>query len=383
MVLAPLLLSLIGGCTSAGGDGAESTPPPDTDSGGDSHGESGDDTNHDSAAPAQPGDPPRAGAPEAPCPEGTAPITDSAGAVAYCIHLGEARVVSGSWGSSDQHKEGAEPASDIVLESGLDVRPTSGVTYDQAVTICESSGGTLATYQEWQDALDGVLGEGGEPYPYGTNYDRDVCATNDNPASTAGPYPTGTFPGCVSPFGVYDGLGNEWEWFRSEEFVDIDAWLARARDEYGIDIRFADDPDVPGERRVEVAPDQREELDYFFQAAMLVPWVLDRSKEYTGLWYDVKRVEAWAGDPPVGLLRIRAAAATGESLLPVWLWLDEEDPTVGHFVLADIYDGAEWPGKGGGAWYTEPTAIYNPFIGHVWDFNGTIAFRCVYPPRAR
>ncbi|AUX43895.1 uncharacterized protein SOCE26_053510 [Sorangium cellulosum] len=136
--------------------------------------------------------------PEAPCPP------DMAHVDAYCIDRFEAPNV-----------EGALP---LVMESAV-----------SAHAWCEERGKRLCTEDEWDAACKGPEGY---VYPYGDTHEADRCndgktwrapdeaALNTWPSEEAmaevqalyQAEPSGSRPGCVSAFGVYDMTGNVEEW---------------------------------------------------------------------------------------------------------------------------------------------------------------------------
>lgn len=102
--------------------------------------------------------------------------------------------------------------------------PQSWMTWNSLKAACEQQGKRLPTRREWTFACEG---EAMKPYPYGDGYHRDKTACNfDNPSNgidvfkairpndettkklDALLYPSGSRPTCVSPFGVYDQVGN-------------------------------------------------------------------------------------------------------------------------------------------------------------------------------
>ena len=105
------------------------------------------------------------------------------------------------------------------------VRPQSWVSWRDMKRACEGQGKRLCTQSEWTFACEGP---NIQPYPYGDGMHRDRTACNidndvpkgvnvlkvKNPASRdaraldALLVPSGSMPRCVSPFGVYDMVGN-------------------------------------------------------------------------------------------------------------------------------------------------------------------------------
>lgn len=113
------------------------------------------------------------------------------------------------------------------------VKPQSWMTWYDAKNACEQQGKRLCTRPEWTFACEGPMMQ---PYPYGDGYHRDKTACNfdnhvpkgtdvfdakqkNDPAATVLDsllVPAGSNPRCVSPFGVYDMVGNIDEWVVNE-----------------------------------------------------------------------------------------------------------------------------------------------------------------------
>ena len=92
---------------------------------------------------------------------------------------------------------------------GRDDHPVTGVNWFDAANFCEWAGKRLPTEKEWERAARGV---NGNQYPWGNEFHIE----NANLAAKAGGktkiVKVGSFPGGVSPEGVYDLIGNVWEW---------------------------------------------------------------------------------------------------------------------------------------------------------------------------
>ncbi len=106
------------------------------------------------------------------------------------------------------------------------VLPWEGLDYTTARTACESKGKRLCEPSEWRLACSGP---NNSFYCYGDEYMAGTCNSIDsycdsiyngcfNDCYDCYPYhvaPTGSFPACVSFWGVYDLCGNLWEWVDS------------------------------------------------------------------------------------------------------------------------------------------------------------------------
>ena len=91
---------------------------------------------------------------------------------------------------------------------GQEGHPVKGVSWEQAVAYCTWLNKRLPTEAEWEAA---GRGPGANPpiFPWGD--DPGVGGAVDNLPRTE-TYPVGTVPFNISPFGVYDLVGNVWEW---------------------------------------------------------------------------------------------------------------------------------------------------------------------------
>jgi formylglycine-generating enzyme required for sulfatase activity len=86
--------------------------------------------------------------------------------------------------------------------------PVRGVTWDQALAYCTWAHKRLLTEAEWEAAGRGS-GKNSPVYPW--RYDPDAGGQfNELPLDN--PYAVGTYSFNVSPLGVYDLVGNVWEW---------------------------------------------------------------------------------------------------------------------------------------------------------------------------
>lgn len=162
---------------------------------------------------------------------------------------GMARIAGGTvtLGSRRPHQPWHRPARAAVLETFCVDRyefpgakgevPLARVTWEEAAARCEAAGKRLCTGDEWERACRGT---DERLHPYGNDLDPSACNTpidgSGPPAGEPPPVaPSGAFPGCVSPDGVFDLDGNLSEWvadpwtgapepFNREATVDPDTW---------------------------------------------------------------------------------------------------------------------------------------------------------------
>lgn len=325
------------------------------------------------------------------CPEEMAEIFDEDGLLLLCFDRYECSV-DGEMGSADQYAEDAIPTTATSF-SAVGVIPSTQISYDQAVAACANTpvydglGNAigykrLATSDQWRDACDGQVGDGGNIFCYGNTFDDSVCATLDAQGNQVydGIQETGSFPGCISDFGIYDLLGNAWEWADSGIRMDIEAWFALATS-FGMQLDTDDadllmtaqleDADVLSVEIAGVQPNTvsaREDGYLLILGEQVSPDILN-----TGLGI------------PTGYLRIMLEDASGDpaNFLPVALSpVDPEDGATNYYLqLLWEANGLPVPDKRGGAYYTgwDYRCLDDQMV-HFHSFDGTISFRCVSDP---
>jgi len=87
--------------------------------------------------------------------------------------------------------------------------PKGNVTFQEADALCKKEGKRLCTVDEWKFGCSGLEEY---TYPYGHNYDEELC----NTGGTNKIKPSGIYGKCVSKFGGYDMSGNIFEWVAGE-----------------------------------------------------------------------------------------------------------------------------------------------------------------------
>ncbi len=126
----------------------------------------------------------------------------------FCIDAWETSV-TGDLGNRDQGAAFPDGSTTATATALSGVVPTIHITWYQAYAVCAASGRHLCTVDEWQQAC------GAAKYPWGDAPAAvDVCAVANIDGSTTwtDTQPTGSLPACVSAGGVYDQMGNAWEW---------------------------------------------------------------------------------------------------------------------------------------------------------------------------
>ncbi len=149
-------------------------------------------------------DAPRGGLDDAPCPD------DMALTAGVCIDVAET-VLVGELGRKDQADSWPDSPTRAVAEVHLGEVPTVFASYYQGAAACENVGKRMCTAEEWQ----GACAPNGTAFPWGDHgeaSERCAVVDADEQPVVEALQPAGSYPECVSSDGVYDMLGNAWEW---------------------------------------------------------------------------------------------------------------------------------------------------------------------------
>jgi formylglycine-generating enzyme required for sulfatase activity len=142
---------------------------------------------------------------KAPCPEGMTYVGAPAGG--YCIDVYENSASESCLYDDPKNQE--ETRSDIadvkcVPISAKGASPWRNISQNQAMQACAKAGKRLPTNEEWFFAALGTSDSS-------SGWKTSDCNVNKN-RDTFDPALTGSGENCVSPLGVYDMVGNVWEW---------------------------------------------------------------------------------------------------------------------------------------------------------------------------
>lgn len=122
--------------------------------------------------------------------------------VRYCIEVYEA-----SREDATDVSGGTDEASPARARTGR--LPWTNITWAAARTACAAKDKRLCDLDEWVDACDGLVGDGGTVYTYGDIRDESNMTCNTGSAEVAA---CGALADCQSAKGTFDQSGNIWEW---------------------------------------------------------------------------------------------------------------------------------------------------------------------------
>ena len=287
--------------------------------------------------------------PEALCSSGTVPVQSPDNL--FCIMAYEASLMEN------------------VAQSVAGVVPANNVSLNNAQHYCEAAGMRLVTYEEWRFA--GSFTDAGTKYPWGDSAHSGQCILPYDGINWSTVQPAGSFEDCVSRFGVFDQLGNIWEWVDVNRQVDIDLWLRNRQDE-GVQISLQDDALVLQDGTLD---------DYItFSVGFAFDGFLTDENDQLHVQSNQVIPDNLPLEGYIQPRMIQGIVEPGE-MLPVQLEINTQDPTTAKVVVITERNGESIGAKVGGAYYTGADAsLLNLFYGHVPTFDGTIGFRCAYDP---
>jgi len=99
--------------------------------------------------------------------------------------------------------------------------PAAWLSWFDAIAFCQWVGGRLPTGSEWEKAASGVSGF---MYPWGHQWENGCC--NSLEAENSITTPVDRYPQGASMYGVYDMVGNVWEW--TDEWIVTDKTMRKS-----------------------------------------------------------------------------------------------------------------------------------------------------------
>lgn len=265
-----------------------------------------------------------------------------------------------------------QPFEAVIAEDGTVVSqqgniPDVNVSFVAAQAACQKTeirgrSLRLINHTEWK------LAGGGKTYPWGDNNDeRCVLDSPKMHGTWQSVQASGSMEGCVSEYGVYDQLGNAWEWVDIEQTATREQWI-RYLEANGHSVEVS-------QTMIQVKEGLLAKLQYNAVCVDMKRVTLDQdllvvelrkpiSKDCLTagqgyLWYQSNDVRQGEKIPEPG------------SLLPVKLWGE-------RIVWDKSRDGESVGAKVGGSFYSGGGSTLNSFwVGHIPTFDGSIGFRCV------
>lgn len=228
----------------------------------------------------------------------------------------------------------------------------------------------VINYDQW------VKAGGQYKYPWGDEF-KDVCVLESRNAFGKWKHvqPSGIMEGCVSEHGVYDQLGNAWEWVDLGRTATRDEWveyLASKGVEVDVNQSWIEIPaQVSHKLKFQAFCVMMEGLTIDDEGKLIAnlrepisPSCTTRSKGY--LWFDPLAGKSGEGEPD--------RAPEPGSVLSAELWAN-------RVVWDKVRDAEPLGAKVGGAYYSGgDTILRSLWLGHLPSFDGSIGFRCVSEP---
>ena len=280
------------------------------------------------------------------CAEGLSPIPSAQ--PLFCVQPFEARIL--------------EDGKAISTKGTL---PDIHVSFEMATEACantEVNGRPLRLMNiaEW------IMAGGGRRYPWGDSFEENCILDSEK---THGQWktvqPTGSMPKCVSEYGVFDQIGNAWEWVNLEQTATRDAWLAMIRAK-GFEVEVS-------QTEIQLEANLLPRLQYKTICVYMNGSTIEQGLLVVDL---ASPIPSDCVDAGQGYLWFRQHEYSEDtipepgSLLPVKLWGS-------RIVWHKERDGERVGAKVGGSYYSGGASTLNSFwVGHIPSFDGSIGFRC-------
>ncbi len=244
--------------------------------------------------------------------------------------------------------------------------PSIHVSLIEAMQACErtSVDGSplkLVTYREW------VVAGGPHTYPWGDAYDNQcVLDTPSTHGQWSGVEKTGSMPTCVGEYGVYDQIGNAWEWVDLEQQARRDQWIEYVNKQ-GYEATVS-------QTKIELPQGALNRLKLQTVCVFLENIALEQELLVVNLKQPIAQDCRTGGKGYLWFQKeegdLGEAVPVPGSLLPVELWGD-------RIIWDKERDGESVGAKVGGSFYSGgESTTRSLWIGHIPSFDGSIGFRC-------
>ena len=265
-----------------------------------------------------------------------------------------------------------QPFEASITEEGIALSvqgntPDVNVSFVVAQETCQKTvlGGhslRVINHREWK------LAGGGGTYPWGEEHE-ERCVLDSPKMHGAWNHvqPSGSMESCVSEYGVYDQIGNAWEWVDLEQTASREQWL-KYLEAKGHSVEVS-------QTLIQVNEGLLAKLQYNAVCVDMKKIMLDQDLLAVELRKPISKDCLMAGQGYLWYQTndIRNSGKIPEpgSLLPVKLWGE-------RIVWDQSRDGESVGAKVGGSFYSGGESTLNSFwVGHIPSFDGSIGFRCV------
>jgi hypothetical protein len=282
------------------------------------------------------------------CPTGLVPVPFET--PKFCVHPYEAKITESNTAVSEK---GSQPSIHVSLDKA---------TATCANTKVEGQTLRLINYTEW------VQAGGTGTFPFGDVYNGECVL--DTP-KTHGRWPdvelAGSMNGCVSPYGVYDQIGNAWEWVQLEHTANRKNWVSYVESKgHTVDV---------SQTGIQIDEGALAQMTFQTVCVTVKNLAIEQQRLVVNLSQPIGENCLSAGKGYLWFHQgnLNKLPEKG-ALLPVELWGDR--------IVWDKERDAENVGaKVGGSFYSGGESTLRSFwIGHIPSFDGSIGFRCVSEP---